>query len=78
VVEVVGTDGVPLIIREEPRQGDNIQSLAAVNERLRIIDGPQTSTAVDGSLLEWCKVEGVTVPGRLGWAARQFLAEVQE
>ncbi|NDJ85427.1 MAG: hypothetical protein GYB66_06045 [Chloroflexi bacterium] len=78
IVEVVGTGGVPLMIREEPRQADNQQSLAAEGEQLRIIGGPETSTAVDGSVLEWCQVEGVTVPSRNGWAARQFLAEAPQ
>ena len=77
-VEVVGTEGLPLTIRNEPRQGDNIQSLASEGERLRITGGPQTSTDVNGDALEWCELEGITNPTRDGWAARQFLAIVEE
>lgn len=78
LVTVTGTGNVGLSIRSQPRQGDNINGVAFEGETLRIVGGPENSTAVDGTLLEWCQVEGVDVdtPDRNGWAARTFLAEI--
>lgn len=77
-VEVIGTGGLPLLIRSGPSQNDPIQGQAAEGERMRIIDGPQTTTGVDGVPIEFCKIEGITVPSRLGWAARQYLGIISE
>lgn len=78
LVTVTGTGGAGLLIRPQPRQGNEFNGRALENETLRIIGGPETSTGVDGSAIEWCEVEGVDVntPDRTGWAARSFLAEV--
>ncbi len=77
-VEVVGTEGLPLLIRVGPSQVELVQAHAEEGEWLRIVGGPQTSTSVGGDELEWCQVEGVTVPSRDGWAARQFLSIIEE
>lgn len=77
-VEVIGTGGLPLLIRTGPSQNDPIQGQAAEGERMRIVDGPQTTTGVDGIPIEFCKIEGITVPSRLGWAAREYLGTVAE
>lgn len=77
LVSVTGTGEVGLSLRSEPRQGENIVAVIRDGEQFRIIAGPETSTStVDGSILEWCQIEGVDVPSRNGWAARQFLAEI--
>jgi hypothetical protein len=76
VVEVVGTAPTGLSIRSEPQQGQNILSVAPDGEQFTIVAGPQTSVAVDGTSLEFCQVEGITNTNRQGWAARQYLAEV--
>lgn len=76
LVAVIGTGDVGLSLRSEPRQGDNIQAVVRDGEQFRIVGGPETSTGVDGSVIEWCQVEGIEVPSRSGWAARQFLADI--
>ena len=77
IVEVIDTEGVGLSIRSEPRQGDNILGVAIDFENMRIIGGPEYSTGVDGTQIEWCQIEGVDFPARpIGWAARSFLIEV--
>lgn len=78
LVEVVGTAPTGLSIRSEPQQGQNILSVAPDGEQFTIVGGPQTSVAVDGTSLEFCQVEGITNPNRKGWAARQYLAEVNQ
>lgn len=77
IVAVVGVDPQPLSIRSEPRQADNITSVAQEGEQLKIVGGPQTSAGTDGTL-EWCQVEGVTNPVHSGWAARDYLVIVNE
>ncbi|PJF43879.1 MAG: hypothetical protein CUN55_06835 [Phototrophicales bacterium] len=76
LVQVVGTGEVGLSLRSEPKQGNNILTVVRDGEQFRIVGGPETSTGIDGSVIEWCQIEGVDVPSRLGWAARQFLAEI--
>jgi hypothetical protein len=78
LVTVTGTGTVGLSIRSQPRQGNNITSVAREGETLRIVGGPENSTGVDGATIEWCQIEGVDVdtPDRSGWAARSFLAEI--
>lgn len=76
IVEVVGTAPTGLSIRNEPQQGNNILSVAPDGEQFTIVGGPQTSVAVDGTSLEFCQVEGITNPDRAGWAARQYLAQI--
>ncbi len=76
LVQVVGTGDVGLSLRSVPRQGDNIEAVVRDGEQFRIVGGPETSSGVDGSVIEWCEVVGVDVPTRTGWAARQFLAEI--
>lgn len=79
IVEVTGTGAVGLSIRSEPRQGDNIQTVAYDLENFRIIGGPVTTTStVDGSDIIWCEVEGIDfdTDDRRGWAARLYLQDI--
>jgi hypothetical protein len=77
-LEVVGTAPTGLSIRAEPVQGNNILSVAPDGERFLVVGGPEVTTGVNGVSIEWCQVEGITNPDRKGWAARQYLAEVNE
>jgi hypothetical protein len=72
-VFVTGTQGVGLSIRSEPAQGQNIQYVAADGEFFVIIDGPQSSVGSDGSVIEWCKLQGANLTSVEGWAAVDFL-----
>lgn len=80
-VEVVGVGGIPLLIRSEPRQGENWIHQAVEGEQFRIIGGPQESADVNSGLpIEWCQLQGV-IPANssvTGWASRDFLAIVSE
>lgn len=75
LVVVVGTGVDGLLLRSEPRQAENVVYRALDGEQYRIISGPETSTSVNGDVIEWCEIEGIDVD-RSGWAARQFLAEI--
>lgn len=78
LVEVTGTDGEGLIIREEPRQGDNIVIVADEGETFRITGGPERSVGVGGETIEWCDLEGVDSPLISGWASSDYLTVVPE
>lgn len=72
-VFVSGTSNDGLIIREEPRQGNNIVIVADEGERFTITAGPERSVGVGGETLEWCKLEGIDNTLISGWAAAEFL-----
>ena len=68
VVQVNGTQGEGLRLREEPGLGNTILSLASETEKFIVLDGPQQA---DG--FQWWYIVDPTNEKRRGWAAENYL-----
>lgn len=78
LIAVSGTGEVGLAVRTEPIQGNNITYVAAEGEQFRIIGGPETSIASDGSEIEWCHLQGALATSVDGWGSIDFLTVIDE
>lgn len=78
LIEVTGTGGDGLLIREEPRQGDNIIAVARDGDRFFISSGPEQSIGVAGESIEWCQITDAEDESTTGWAAVDFMQVVNE
>jgi len=72
LVQITGTGGTGLNLRDEPGLGSGIQYLGFESEVFTITDGP---VETDG--LVWWYLVGFTDDSRAGWGASNFLEIVQ-
>lgn len=78
LIAVSDTGNVGLAVRSEPIQGNNITYVAAEGEQFRIIGGPETSVASDGTQIEWCHLQGALATNVDGWGAVEYLTVIDE
>jgi hypothetical protein len=73
IVQITGTDGEGLNLRESAGLGGLVQYLGLEAEVFTITEGP-----VEADNLVWWYIVGFYDAGRAGWAASNFLAVIQE
>lgn len=78
LIAVSNTGDVGLAVRNEPIQGNNITYVAAEGEQFRIIGGPETSIASDGSEIEWCHLQGALATSVDGWGSVEYMTVIDE
>ncbi|GMR11156.1 MAG: hypothetical protein BMS9Abin28_1982 [Anaerolineae bacterium] len=72
LVEVFGTEGEGLRIRENPNLAADILMLGLENEVFEVVEGPRES---DG--YTWWRLANPFDPTKQGWAADQFLRSLE-
>lgn len=78
LIAVSNTGDVGLAVRNEPIQGNNITYVAAEGEQFRIIGGPETSIASDGTEIEWCHLQGALATSVDGWGSVEYMTIIDE
>ena len=71
-VQIIGTQGDGLRLREEPGLGNTVLTLVSDAEVFKVLDGPQTA---DGHI--WWYLSDPYNENRRGWAVANYLALIQ-